>query len=775
MYVVSFYSYKGGVGRTVALLNTAWTLAERGARVAMLDLDLEAPGLQDAWLQAKKVKTSVVWQKPKHKQGFYELVEDYRRGRENDALPEIRNYLTERLGPKGRLALLAAHGENAVGYRKFIQSFSWEEFYKSTERPGKVLLAVIVGSLQKIGYDYLLVDARTGLTDVRGVTLVDLPDLVVMMTNLSAQSVHGIREQLKLVDIVNAKTTTPDGNRGRRPDRWKTPIVTLVAGSPLPTGELVARQARLLEIKKVLGRSLDVHVDYLPFLALDERAQIVAQVLEREEPLCQSALRPYEALTNAIVARNPEAPENLVRQGSTLLGLGRWREALVHFDEVDDRDSQKDPQNRSAHLSVQEARAEKIRAQLRVFTQVDLAIGSLNKWRDEVLDGEVSPVAFVELRLAASWALVVAERFNDAAGQATIALKLVQDATPRSALELECYLFHGQALSFACLWPEAVGSLKAVDTQCDELRTRPLVRCLALAELTRIAALVGPVADGVAHMKTALGLVATAPIHSSYLRARLLVAEGELLTESLQGPEAIDKLQQAVKIYQAENDEVGLLEAVSAQATLLVKAMPLDKWAKRAEKVNMFQLATRLKWQSASRKLASGDQDIEIPAAVESEDRSTIILATMCDLERCRLYLVNNEPVKAAEQFRCVEKRNSPLPHEQILMRSLIDIANGEPHAHATDLLKHVKDLDERGLRTRYLQALFVQVLDLEAVNRPVHVTTLRLLLAELPDADGWLWNLPVAFVKHAPVLKERFASLEKELDGKLKWPQPSI
>ena len=43
--IVSFYSYKGGVGRTMALVNVAHVLARDGYRILMVDFDLEAPGM----------------------------------------------------------------------------------------------------------------------------------------------------------------------------------------------------------------------------------------------------------------------------------------------------------------------------------------------------------------------------------------------------------------------------------------------------------------------------------------------------------------------------------------------------------------------------------------------------------------------------------------------------------------------------------------------------------------------------------------------------------
>lgn len=43
--IVTFFSFKGGSGRTSALAATAITMARSGLRVAVCDLDLEAPGL----------------------------------------------------------------------------------------------------------------------------------------------------------------------------------------------------------------------------------------------------------------------------------------------------------------------------------------------------------------------------------------------------------------------------------------------------------------------------------------------------------------------------------------------------------------------------------------------------------------------------------------------------------------------------------------------------------------------------------------------------------
>jgi CobQ/CobB/MinD/ParA nucleotide binding domain len=43
--IITFYSYKGGTGRSMALANVAWLLALNNQRVLVIDWDLEAPGL----------------------------------------------------------------------------------------------------------------------------------------------------------------------------------------------------------------------------------------------------------------------------------------------------------------------------------------------------------------------------------------------------------------------------------------------------------------------------------------------------------------------------------------------------------------------------------------------------------------------------------------------------------------------------------------------------------------------------------------------------------
>src|SRR5215813_11402570 len=80
---VTFYSYKGGVGRSMALANIACLLAEdpeHPQRVLLWDFDLEAPGLH------RMFPTTA--DSPQH--GFIDLVHAYAA---DGRVPEVRNYI----------------------------------------------------------------------------------------------------------------------------------------------------------------------------------------------------------------------------------------------------------------------------------------------------------------------------------------------------------------------------------------------------------------------------------------------------------------------------------------------------------------------------------------------------------------------------------------------------------------------------------------------------------------------------------------------------------
>ena len=57
--IVTFYSFKGGVGRSMAMAACAYLFAQRGLRTLAIDFDLEAPGLERYFFDDHAVLESV--------------------------------------------------------------------------------------------------------------------------------------------------------------------------------------------------------------------------------------------------------------------------------------------------------------------------------------------------------------------------------------------------------------------------------------------------------------------------------------------------------------------------------------------------------------------------------------------------------------------------------------------------------------------------------------------------------------------------------------------
>src|SRR5262245_27192363 len=71
--IFTFYSYKGGGGRSMALANVAKWLAMQGLRVTMIDWDLEAPGLESFFFQGEQLE------EVRDQLGLIDMLVSYRR------------------------------------------------------------------------------------------------------------------------------------------------------------------------------------------------------------------------------------------------------------------------------------------------------------------------------------------------------------------------------------------------------------------------------------------------------------------------------------------------------------------------------------------------------------------------------------------------------------------------------------------------------------------------------------------------------------------------
>jgi pentatricopeptide repeat protein len=190
---VTFYSYKGGVGRTLALVNVAYLLAtdrEEPCRVLIWDFDLEAPGV--AHLLPPK------W--GAHRLGFVDFVDRYC---SEIQIPPISEYIhrTE----SENIDILPA-GFVDEKYSSKLERINWQVLYE--RKRGYDLLESVKNSIENLEprYDYILIDARTGYSDVGGICLQQLPTLVILMFRLNSQNLEGTAKTFLALSEFSKRT-----------------------------------------------------------------------------------------------------------------------------------------------------------------------------------------------------------------------------------------------------------------------------------------------------------------------------------------------------------------------------------------------------------------------------------------------------------------------------------------------------------------------------------------------------------------------------------------
>ncbi|MEU5660789.1 FxSxx-COOH system tetratricopeptide repeat protein [Streptomyces sp. NPDC047737] len=196
--IVTFYSYKGGTGRTMALANTAWILAANGKRVLAVDWDLEAPGLHrffhpfldpstlGATTGVIDLITEYAWAATNPAQRPDDWHRDYAR-----IQPHAVSLTPEALGwefPRGGTLDFVSAGRQNREYSATVSTFDWDNFY---DRLGGGHFFDALRDDMKANYDYVLIDSRTGLSDIADICTVHLPDVLVDCFTLSDQSIDG--------------------------------------------------------------------------------------------------------------------------------------------------------------------------------------------------------------------------------------------------------------------------------------------------------------------------------------------------------------------------------------------------------------------------------------------------------------------------------------------------------------------------------------------------------------------------------------------------------
>ncbi|HEY8207834.1 MAG TPA: pentapeptide repeat-containing protein [Myxococcaceae bacterium] len=299
-HVSTFYSFKGGVGRTLLMANVGRALADQGAKVLLWDLDVEAPGLHHV--------VPLGPEQPRA-QGFFEWILELQdagfQPLSSERLDEFRA-LAYPVRSGGKLFVLPAYGGEA-NFARLYGEIRWGYFIEEDPVVGLTMFRQMLAALSADGYDHVLIDSRTGVTDLGGLLTAYLPDLTVFVGNYSEQNTAGLSRIYRSLD---------GAAEGKLEGRAKDRLRRLLVASPVPRGlEERALEAR----RKVWEDAFQVRFEEsrieIPFLA---------RLLFREELVVRSDPDDLTAAAYRQVARKVAAlRDEMLLKSQTQKDLGQ--------------------------------------------------------------------------------------------------------------------------------------------------------------------------------------------------------------------------------------------------------------------------------------------------------------------------------------------------------------------------------------------------------------------------------------------------------------------
>jgi len=327
--IYTFYSYKGGVGRSMALANVGKWLALQGVRVVMIDWDLEAPGLESFFSSSQEEVDRI-----REELGVIDLLTAYKTQAPTLDLPEtgrdtVVDALQEQLPPlkpvlvpidvgetsAAPLWLLPAgwrRGDRFGDYATAVQTFDWRGFYADYhgeayfEWMRRQLLAPDLA-------DIVLIDSRTGVTEMGGVCTRQLADVVVSFCVPNIQNLEGVADM-----VASFKRPDIASTRGR--DLEVVVVPTRIDQSEIDRRNLFEREFRSrmdgytpFAFQKFNRQFWDLKIPYISKYAYEEVLAIGAR--EAAEELTTA----YQNLTAHLALLGPDS-ERLKRLWDTF-----WR------------------------------------------------------------------------------------------------------------------------------------------------------------------------------------------------------------------------------------------------------------------------------------------------------------------------------------------------------------------------------------------------------------------------------------------------------------------
>ncbi len=175
--VIVFYSFKGGVGRSTVLASFAIRRARYGERVVVVDFDLDAPGVGRLLAAGDKGETS--------RWGTVDFLLE----RSHGAVPLSDYYHPcRRVAGKGDIIVFPAGRIDG----EYADKLARVDFDQAPDNANSSVLNLLKDIQADLKPDWILLDARTGVSEPAGYLLSGLAHLHVLFGTTSEQSWQGL-------------------------------------------------------------------------------------------------------------------------------------------------------------------------------------------------------------------------------------------------------------------------------------------------------------------------------------------------------------------------------------------------------------------------------------------------------------------------------------------------------------------------------------------------------------------------------------------------------
>ena len=292
--IVNFYSFKGGVGRTVTLKNVASLLRNRGCKVAVVDMDLECPGLTiinsygsgEGSGENENIDEENSVSLLNIANGYLECIITTENSINSLKIGNdyIRNELDKYLD--NDFLQIVAHDRNGKSltendFDEYVKKLKYLEFNQFSSVVGHFLDFFL--KLLKNNFDYVLIDNRTGLSEASIWNIRKFSDLTIWILTLSIQNLEGVRLSFNRFSLPFEHSSCPD---------YSSFIFVANISPPLP--KFIEKNTSKLSKLIACPKNKIINIEYAPepiFNELFERfpkiniqyQNIVQAILESDE------------------------------------------------------------------------------------------------------------------------------------------------------------------------------------------------------------------------------------------------------------------------------------------------------------------------------------------------------------------------------------------------------------------------------------------------------------------------------------------------------------